>query len=118
MKNYTNTERVAALNRHRESLSISKNGGFTCFTQHVEFKSIEEFCDIILHLEAMWAAYDIKDENFFDRNTFLFQKRKDIFFKENRILTNKETNECLKNDELQREYFDKVFSVSLENLKK
>ena len=98
MKNYTNEERIDVLNRHRETLSIHKETGFTVLTQHINYKNIEEFCDTILHYENFNKTYgEIK--SCFDRNTELYKKRKEIFFNENRELTEEETECCVKKDE-------------------
>ncbi len=98
MKNYTNEERFDALNRHRETLSISKDTGFTVLTQHINNKSIEEVCDTILDYENFIKTYgDIKSS--FDKNTELYKKRKEIFFNDNRELTEEETECCVKKDE-------------------
>jgi hypothetical protein len=97
MKNYTNEERFDALNRHRETLSISKETGFTVLTQHINYKNIEDFCDTILHYENFNKTYG-EVKSCFDRNTELYKKRKEIFFNENRELTVEETEFCVKKD--------------------
>lgn len=97
MKNYTNEERLDVLNRHRETLSIGKETGFTVLTQHIKYKSIEDFCDTILHYENFNKTYgEVKSS--IDRNTELYKKRKEIFFNENRELTVEETEYCVKKD--------------------
>jgi len=96
MKNYTNEERLDALNRHRETLRIDKETGFTVLTQHIKYKNIDEFCDTILHYENFIKIYG--EASVFDENTELYKKRKEVFFNENRELTEEETECCVKKD--------------------
>jgi hypothetical protein len=88
MLKYTNTERMLALNKHRDTLHIDKHIAFTSITQHVTYKSIEELADIIIHYELFFDTY--KEYNLFSANNQLYKKRKEIFFNENRLLTEAE----------------------------
>jgi hypothetical protein len=90
LKQYTDRERFDALNRHHKTLHIDHSSGFTVLTQHIyEYKNIEEIADTILHYEAFTKAYG--ELTLFEMNTKLYKKRKEIFFNENRILTEEET---------------------------
>ena len=96
MKNYTSEERFDALNRHRESLHIELGTAFTFLTQHFKYENVEDIADTIIHYEKFNELYG--EVNFFQQNTSLYKKRHEIFFSENRILTEEETEDCLKKD--------------------
>lgn len=101
MKTYTNKQRFAALKRHKNFISIKCNRGFTVITQHVDFKTIEEFCDIIINYEKFHKAYGETIINNFLPDQ-LYYKRKNIFFSENRLLTKQETDDCIKMYDLKK----------------
>lgn len=65
-------------------------------TQHIKYKNIDEFCDTILHYENFIKIYG--EASVFDENTELYKKRKEVFFNENRELTEEETECCVKKD--------------------
>jgi hypothetical protein len=98
MKQHTNEERFAGLNRHGETLHIDKETAFTVLTQHFKYKNIEEICDIIINYENFNKIYGY-DICCYEQNTSLYIKRKEIFFSENRILTDEETECCIKHDD-------------------
>ena len=112
MKQYTNKERFAALNRHSDSLSINNEKAFTILTQHVNFKNIEDFADILIHTEnfykAYYKAYGI-ERTIGSFNTRLFNGRKKAFFDEDRLLTEEETIDCNKQDEEIRQHMEKIY---------
>lgn len=106
MKKYTDRERLDALNRHRNTLHIDKENGFTTLTQHVNYDTIEEFCDTILHSENFNKAYGYNGF-FHEKLTILYKKRREVFFTENRLLTEKETENAIKEEEELQEIFKK-----------
>lgn len=97
MKSYTNEERFEVLNRHIGTLCIENEVAFTTLTQHFNYKSIEEIADTILHYENFNRIYG--ETKFFERNTYLYKNRKAIFFNEDRILSDVETEHYIKKDE-------------------
>jgi hypothetical protein len=105
MKKYTTEERFDVLNRHYETLHIEKGTAFTILTQHFDYKNIEDVADTILHYEKFNEIYGKSD--YFEIMSELYKKRKEIFFSENRILNDEETEHCVKIDEDYQIYLQK-----------
>ena len=109
MKKYTNEERFEALNRHYKTMHVDDNGIFTTFTQRCEFTSFEDFADLIITNENFYKEYGYERFSFFpDRNTCLYNKQYEIFQKENRKLTEEETNVANKEDDNLRELYKRI----------
>ena len=112
MKNYSNEEKLDALNRHMDCLSINGKTAFTILTQHLmNCTTIEEIADTIIHTENFMKAYDYTRDDLFDnKHTTLYTQRRRIFFNEDRILTEEETDVCVAEDIEYEKLWDKVFN--------
>jgi hypothetical protein len=112
MKNYTNEERLAVLNRHMDALSINGKTAFTILTQHLmNCTSIEEIADTIITTEKFMETYNYTNDDLFGRGTSLYTKRRRIFFNEDRILTEEETDVCVAEDVEYEEIWNNVFNM-------
>lgn len=111
MKNYTNEERLAVLNRHMDALSINGKTAFTILTQHLKnCTSIEEIADTIIHTENFMEAYNYTREDLVGQPTSLYTKRRRVFFSEDRLLTEEETDICVVEDIEYEKLWDEIFN--------
>lgn len=104
---YSNEKRFEALNRHRDCIHIIGDSAFTPLTQHIKCTTFEDIADAIIQHEEFLKAYDIKFDTFNTSN--LYKKRKEVYFKENRMLTELETKIELEKDEKYQKMIDEMY---------
>jgi hypothetical protein len=126
MIKYSNEERLKTLNEVMKDGTLTiesnkhNNNVFTILTQWFRAESIEDAADYIIHYKKFLEMYEYDriDTHFALQSRTLPLKRFEVWFNENRKLTDEEENEAVKLDiEIQKRWdqINEEFSTHLAN---